>query len=31
LKIPSQKEKLLKAINVPDGKEVVKNQEVDKN
>jgi hypothetical protein len=31
LKIPSQKEKLLKAINVPDGKKVVKNQEVDKN
>ena len=31
LKIPSQKEKLLKAINVPDGKEVVKIQEVDKN
>jgi hypothetical protein len=31
LKIPSQKEKLLKAINVPDSKKVVKSQEVDKN
>jgi hypothetical protein len=31
LKIPSQKEKLLKAINVPDSKKVVKGQEVDKN
>jgi hypothetical protein len=31
LKIRSQKEKFLKVINVPDGKEVVKNQEVDKN
>jgi hypothetical protein len=31
LKIASQKEKLLKAINVPYGKEFVKNQEVDKN
>jgi hypothetical protein len=31
LKIPSQKEKLLKAINIPDGKKVVQNQEVDKN
>jgi ribonuclease HI/transposase InsO family protein len=30
LKIPSQKEKLLKAINVPDNKKVEKNQEVDK-
>ena len=30
LRIPSQKEKLLKAINIPDSKKVEKSQEVDK-